>query len=42
MHRKIFDDALLDFFETEMLAVEDVFGDVQVLLDLGALVPGNR
>src|SRR6516165_7858823 len=42
LHRKIFDNAFLDLVETEVLAVEDVLGNLQILLHLGALVPRNR
>ena len=42
LHGKVLDDALLHLFEAEVLGVEQLLGDVQVLLDLGALVPRDR
>ena len=42
LHRKIFDDPLLDLVEAVMLRVESLLRGDEVLLDLGALVPRDR
>src|SRR5262249_33496476 len=39
---KIFDDALLDLFQAEMVVVEDLLGEYEALLDLGLLAPWDR
>ena len=42
LHGEIFDDALLDLVEAEMIGVEDRLRGRQVLLDLRALLPRDR
>ena len=42
LHGEIFDDALLDLVEAEMIGVEDRLGGGEILLDLRALLPRNR
>src|SRR6185312_511936 len=42
LHGEIFDDALLDLFETEMVGVEHFFGAGEIALHLAALLPRNR
>lgn len=42
LHGEIFDDAVLDFVEAEMVGVEHILREGQVLLDLGVLAPRYR
>ena len=39
---EILDDPFLDLFQSEVIVVEYLLGKLEVLLDLGLLVPGNR
>jgi hypothetical protein len=39
---EVFDDPLLDLVETVMIIVENLLGKPEVLLELGALGPGDR
>ncbi|EGE55682.1 hypothetical protein RHECNPAF_890098 [Rhizobium etli CNPAF512] len=41
LHGQIFDDALLDLVETEVIGFEDLFGIVEIGLDLRLLAPRN-
>ncbi len=41
LHGEVLDDALLDLVEAEMILVEDLFGVVEVGLDLRLLAPRN-
>ena len=42
LHREILDDALLDLLQAEVIVVEDLLRELEVLLDLGLLVPRDR
>src|SRR4051795_10905366 len=39
---RVFDDPLLDLLQTEVIVIEDLLGQLQVLLDLALLVPRDR
>ena len=41
LHCKVFQDAVLDLFQTVVVFVQHLFGQRQVVLDLGFLVPGQ-
>src|SRR5262249_53317397 len=42
LHGEIFDDPLLDLLQAEVIVVENLLGKLEVLLDLGLLVPRDR
>jgi hypothetical protein len=42
LHRQVFDDAFLDLVEAVVVGVENLLGDLDVALDLGALLPRDR
>src|SRR5215475_7536174 len=42
LHGEIFDNPLLDLLQAEVIVVEDLLGKLEVLLDLGLLVPRDR
>ena len=42
LDREILDDALLDLLQAEVIVVEDLLGELEVLLDLALLVPRDR
>src|ERR1700728_1637711 len=42
LDRKVFDDALLDLLEAEMVGFKNLIGEPQILLDLGLFVPWDR
>jgi len=42
LDREVFDDPLLDLLQTEVIVIEDLLGQLQVLLDLALLVPRDR
>ena len=42
LHGEILDDPLLDLLQAEVIVVEDLLRSLEVLLDLGLLVPRNR
>src|SRR6266513_2112646 len=39
---EVFDDPLLDLLQAEVIVVEDLFGELEILFDLGLLVPWDR
>jgi hypothetical protein len=42
LHGEIFDDALFDLLQAEVVAVENLLRELEVLLDLGLLAPRDR
>ncbi len=42
LDREIFDDPFLDLLQPEVIGVEDILGQLEVLLDLAFLVPRDR
>jgi hypothetical protein len=39
---EVFDDAFLDLLQAEVIVVENLLGSLEIPLDLGLLVPGDR
>src|SRR6266508_4262726 len=42
LDREILDDALLDLLQAEVIVVQNLLGELEVLLDLALLVPRDR